>query len=354
MNGAQARSAQEEVILMNSRERVLKALALQKSDRVPVVPFIITFAAKYAGFKVIEYSKDPDILAKSQIAMARRFKVDAVYVDSDPVIEIEAMGAEIRYPEDESPMASGPIVKASSDIKSLKTPDPEKDGRLPVWLNAIRMLKEEVGNEFGVFANLNAPFQATAQLLGITETCTYLYRNPGFVRELLDLTTKVIVSFMKAEIQAGADAIVLGDAISSPTVISPRHFEQFSFPYIQRVIREAGGKVPFILHICGDATPIIDKMVETGTKYLEVDSYVDLAEVRRKHGNSVGIIGNVSPNLLLTGSPEAIERSCHKAIEAAGLAGAYILGSGCEVPKNTPHANLDAMVKAAEKYGRYL
>ena len=78
------RSAQEEIILMNSRERVLKALALQKSDRVPVVPFIITFAAKYAGFKFIEYARDSNILAKSQIAMARRFKIDAVYVDSDP------------------------------------------------------------------------------------------------------------------------------------------------------------------------------------------------------------------------------------------------------------------------------
>jgi uroporphyrinogen decarboxylase len=94
-------------------------------------------------------------------------------------------------------------------------------------------------------------------------------------------------------------------------------------------------------------------MVETGTRYLEVDSYVDLAQVRKKHGDSVGIIGNVSPTLLLTGTPEAIEESCRKAIEAAGLTGAYILGSGCELPKNTPHTNLDMMVQAAEKYGKY-
>jgi len=181
----------------------------------------------------------------------------------------------------------------------------------------------------------------------------YLYRNPGLVYELLELTTETIVSFMKSEIAAGADAIVLGDAISSPTVISPKHFELFSFPYIREVIRRAGGKVPFILHICGDATPIIEKMVETGTRYLEVDSYVDLAQVRKKHGDSIGIIGNISPTLLLAGTAEAVEESCRKAIEAAGLSGAYILGSGCELPKNTPHINLDTMVKVAETYGRY-
>jgi len=338
---------------VNSRERVLKALALQKSDRVPVVPFVITFAAKYAGFRFIDYAKDSSVLARAQTAMARRFKIDAVYVDSDPIIEIEAMGAEIRYPEDESPMASKPAVRTSDDIRSLKVPDPEKDGRLPVWLDAIKTLKEEVGHEFAVFASLNAPFQAAAQLLGITETCMYLYRKPDLVTELLDLTTEVVVSFMRAEIRAGTDAIVLGDAISSPTVISPRHFEKFSFPYIREVIRQAGEQVPFILHICGDATRIIDRMVETGTRYLEVDSYVDLAQVRQRHGNSVGIIGNVSPTLLLTGTPEAVEDSCRKAIEAAGLTGAYILGSGCELPKNTPHINLDTMVKAAKKYGTY-
>jgi uroporphyrinogen-III decarboxylase len=60
-------------------------------------------------------------------------------------------------------------------------------------------------------------------------------------------------------------------------------------------------------------------MVETGTRYLEVDSYVDLAQLR-------SIIGNVSPTLLLTGTVEEVEDSCRRAIEAAGLTGAYILG----------------------------
>ena len=71
---------------------------LQKSDRIPVIPFIITFAAKYGGVRFVEYATDPSILAQCQIAVARRFKIDAVYVDSDPIVEIEAMGARIRYP----------------------------------------------------------------------------------------------------------------------------------------------------------------------------------------------------------------------------------------------------------------
>ncbi|MGA3406175.1 MAG: uroporphyrinogen decarboxylase family protein [Candidatus Bathyarchaeia archaeon] len=337
---------------MNSKDRVLKALAFQKSDRIPVVPFIITFAAKYGGFRFIEYATNTSILAQCQIAVAKRFKIDAVYVDSDPIIEIEAMGARVRYPEDESPSVLEPTVKSLNDIQSLTLPDPEKDGRLPVWINAIRILKEKVGNEFAVFANINGPFLAAAQLLGMLETAKCMRRSPDVLLELMDLTTQTIVNFMKAEIQAGADAIILGDPMSSSSVISPKEFAQFSFPYIQEVVRQAG-EVPIILHICGDTTRIIDKMVETGAKYLELDWSVDLAQVRMNYGNTIGLIGNVNPTLLLTGTPELVEESCRKAIEAAGLTGAYILGTGCELPRETPHTNLDTMIRAAVKYGMY-
>jgi len=273
-------------------------------------------------------------------------------VDSDPIIEIEAMGARIRYPEDESPSVLEPTVRTMNDVGSLRLPDPEKDGRLPVWLNAVRILRDKVGTEFAVFANINGPFQAAAQLLGMIETAKSMRRSPELLYELLDLTTQTIVKFMKAEIKAGADAIILGDPMSSTSVISPQEFAKFSLPYIQKVVRQAG-ETPIILHICGNTTPIIDKMVETGARYLELDWSVDLSAVRIKYGNKVGLIGNVNPTLLLTGTADAVEESCRKAIAAAGLTGAYILGTGCELPKDTPHENLDRMIDAAEKYGKY-
>jgi len=336
---------------MNSRERVIQALALQKSDRVPVIPFIITFAAKYGGFRFLKYATDPNVLAECQIAVAKRFKIDAVYVDSDPIVEIEAMGAPIRYPEDESPSALEPIVKSMNDVRSLRLPDPEKDGRLPVWINAVKILKEKVGSDFAVFANINGPFLAAVQLLGMVEAAKSMRQSSEIILELLNHTTHAITNFMKAEINAGADAIILGDPMSSTSVISPHQFVRFSLPYIQQVVHNAS-QTPIILHICGDTTRIIDKMVETGARYLELDWTVNLTDVRTKHQN-IGLIGNVNPTLLLTETPETVEESCRSAIAAAGLTGAFILGTGCELPRDTPHANLDRMIIAAERYGRY-
>lgn len=333
---------------MSSRERVLEALNLREPDRVPVVPFIISFAAKHAEIKFIEYCRDPEKLSKAQLAVAEDFGVDAVYVDSDAVIEAEAFGAEVVYFEDEVPSIGPSKVNSIEDVEALEVPDPYRDGRMPVWIKATRMLHEEAGDRFGVFTNINGPFQVAAQLRGITNTCMDMYRNPELIERLLEVTTDAAVKFAQAEVEAGSDAIVMGESLASPNIISPKQFERFVLPYDRRVIAEVNA--PFLLHVCGDATLIIDLMVATGTRFLEVDTPVDLAKIREKYANKVGIRGNVSTGLLLSGTPEEVEKAARECIVKAAKGGGFILGSGCEVPKNTPPANLKAMVRAAEKY----
>ncbi|MEM2123416.1 MAG: uroporphyrinogen decarboxylase family protein [Candidatus Bathyarchaeia archaeon] len=336
---------------MNSRDRVLEALNLKEPDRVPVVPFIISFAAKYAGIKFIEYCRDPWKLSEAQLLTADEFGVDAVYVDSDAVIEAEAFGAEVVYFEDEVPSIGSPKVKSIEDIETLKVPDPHSDGRMPVWIEATRILHEEAGDKLGIFTNINGPFQVAAQLLGITGICMDMYRDPGLVEKLLEITTEAAIRFAQAEVEAGSDAIVMGESLASPNIVSPKQYERFVLPYDRKVITEVD--IPFLLHICGDASLIIDLMVATGTRFLEVDTPVDLAEIREKYGNKVGIRGNVNTALLLSGTPGEVEEAAKQCIIKAAKGGGFILGSGCEVPRNTPQANLKAMVKAAIKHGTY-
>ncbi|MEM3677471.1 MAG: uroporphyrinogen decarboxylase family protein [Candidatus Bathyarchaeia archaeon] len=336
---------------MNPRDRVLEALNLREPDRVPVVPFIISFAAKYAGIKFIEYCRDPRRLSKAQLLTAEEFGVDAVYVDSDAVVEAEAFGADVVYFEDEVPSMGSPRVKSIEDVEALGMPDPLRDGRMPVWIEATRILSGEAGDRLGVFTNINGPFQVAAQLRGITGMCMDMYRNPELVERLLETTTEAAVRFAQAEVEAGSDAIVMGESLASPNLISPRQFERFVLPYDRKVISEVDA--PFLLHICGDATLIIDLMVATGTRFLEVDTPVDLAKIREKYDNRVGIRGNVSTSLLLSGTPGEVEEAAKQCIAKAAKGGGFILGSGCEVPKNTPPANLKAMVKAAEIHGAY-
>ena len=107
------------------------------------------------------------------------------------------------------------------------------------------------------------------------------------------------------------------------------------------------------LHICGKTTPILELMAGTGTKMLELDHLVDLAEAKQRVGNQVILMGNLNPTeLLLTGSPADVEAAAKLCIETMGRDGRYILSSGCEVPPQAPLENIRAMVTAAEKYGQ--
>ncbi len=178
-----------------------------------------------------------------------------------------------------------------------------------------------------------------------------MVRNQELVDRILEVTTETAIRFAKAEVEAGSDAIVMGEAMASPNMLSPKQFERFVLPNIQKITTEVN--IPFLLHICGDATLIIDLMVSTGTRFLEIDTPVELSKIRKKFENKVGIRGNVSTTLLLTGSAEEVENSSRVCISEAAKGGGFILGSGCELPKNTPQENLKIMVIAAKKYGRY-
>jgi uroporphyrinogen-III decarboxylase len=99
---------------------------------------------------------------------------------------------------------------------------------------------------------------------------------------------------------------------------------------------------------------MLELMAGTGTSILELDHLVELTEAKTRVGKDVILMGNLNPTeLLLTGTPKAVEAAARGCIERVGQDGRYILSSGCEVPPLAPLENIRAMVTAAKKYGQY-
>ena len=118
-------------------------------------------------------------------------------------------------------------------------------------------------------------------------------------------------------------------------------------------IHANGGGLPAALHICGKTKPNWEAMLEADFDLWSLDT-VDMGEAREAAGHRVVLDGNVSPANLLKNTPEEIDAEARE-ICAKGMGSpcGFILGSGCEVPINTPPANLDALINAARKYGRF-
>lgn len=341
---------------VTSLDRVETVLRHEEPDRVPCVPELCLPSIRITRIPYSEYCTNGKKLARSLIASWKRFRYDGITVDSDTFVTASGFGLKIRMKGNEVPRGIGSIVKTEDDVDNLQIPDPHRDGRMPVWIEAAKIIVKEMGRKIWIMGRADqGPFDLAAELRGIEAFVIDLYKNPGLAHKLLRKTTEASVEFAKAMYDTGVHMTAFGDSIGGPDFVSPKLYEEFAYPYEKQAVQElqkAGIRVS--IHICGAATPILPLMAETGADILEIDQKVDIGKAKELVGDRITLMGNLDPTaVLFLGTPETVEMAAKECIMKAGKGGGLILSSGCDVPMRTPFRNIEAMVRAAEKFGRY-
>ena len=339
---------------MTPKERVGKFLAGQGIDRVVTAPLILNHAARVLGVKVSEHNRDGEVMGQAHIAAYRRYHQDMITIFTDTAVLAEAMGTTLFYPEDDAARVERPVVQSPEDIEKVRTPDVRTEGRPAVHLAAIRHCVNSVGEEVFVACCYGAPFTTAACLRGTDMLARDVRRNPALAHELLKRSLKVALDFTDAVIEVGGVPVVV-DPVATGSILSPAQFEEFAGPYIAPLMKRIKEKgLPAMLHICGKTHRLLEQMADTGADVLSLD-VVDLAEARTRVGSRVTLMGNVRPaQTLLNGTPAEVEAEARECLEKAlGNPKGFILSSGCEVPLHTPSANIDALMAAGRKFGRF-
>jgi uroporphyrinogen decarboxylase len=335
---------------VNSLERVRSALSGGIADRVPVVPMIVSGTARWAGVPVSRYAADPVVMADCLMSAQHRAGYDGIHVSLNVSVEAEALGALIEQPLDELPHVVAPLLAEPADLIRLKIPDPRTDGRLPVFVEATRIVARDVGDSVLIVPNIRGPMSMASQLRGVEQLLMDLIDAPDFVADLLAFCAEVGVVFGAALSQAGGHAIMLGDALCSPASISPTMYRRVAqsvhAEMVRRLHEDGAGTV--IMHVCGDTRPIIADLAATGADMLDLDTAVPLDEARALAGPHVGLRGNVSPSFLYGATAPDVLEVARRTI-AAGGSPRFVLGTGCEVPIGTPIENVIAMVDASRQ-----
>ena len=303
-------------------------------------------------------------MAEAQVRCWEVYGQDVVVAQSDNYYIAEGFGVQVEHYEDSTPTLSRPAVAELNDVYALAVPNPETDGRMPVYLEAIRLLAQHVPNDVAIRAPGTGPFSLASHVLGTERFLLELAmagKHPGgegdrALHHLMGLTTQALVRFSKACIDAGAHIVQAGDSLASIDMISPSTYRRWAFPFEQWFFTElnayaaARGAIS-LLHICGKMTSVLSEMAATGAHVLELDSKVDLAVAKAKVGDRVCLMGNLNPvELLWQGTPDQVRAAAMGAIEDAGKTGGFILGSGCEVPPAAPRENLLAMIEVARTW----
>jgi [methyl-Co(III) methanol-specific corrinoid protein]:coenzyme M methyltransferase len=241
----------------------------------------------------------------------------------------------------QQPAITGRPVSSIASLDQLEVPDPRKDGRAPVVLEAVSKLRRVLGSDSPVLCGVISSFTLAGQLRGESDAMMELMTDPEFLKAVLEKAVRWDIEFATAAVEAGADVIVLVDATSSGDILGPEQYEEFALPYqkrISRAVREAGGKS--IMHICGNTALNLPLMRRSGADGIGVDQSMDMKAVKKALGPRCAAVGNVSPTTtLLFRSPEYVIEECRDCIEA----GTDILAPGCGFAPETPLANMKAM-----------
>ena len=340
---------------MTSLERVKAAYSLTEPDRIPVFPMVTYASGTPLGYTLREYCHDAKKMVRGQLHFQERFGHDFVLSFVDVWIFAEAAGVRLDFPDNNTPNPVESPVKTMEDVERLEVPDPRRDGRLPIIVEGIELLRREVGGKVAIYTGGQGPFSLAAEIRGLQAFLKDLYLNKELALKLVKFCTEYMIEMGRAEAEAGADIVHLGDAFAGPSLVSPTFFRDYAMPYDKLVFEQWKKEgVLTSLHICGKSTSIWDYMIETGAHNIEVDQTVDLAEAKRKVGGRVCLTGNLDPSAVIRyGTPADVEKKTRECIQAAAAEGGYVLSPGCVIMPGFPPANLDAVARVARESGRY-
>ena len=319
-------------------------------DRLPLMPITMMFAAVQTGARYRDYCTDYRVLVEGQIRTAEAFGFDYVNTMSDPAREAADCGATVEY-FDSQPVAlveDQALLADKTKLASLKIPDPLGGGRMHNALKGLALFKERVGKDKMIEGWIEGPIAEGADLRGINTLMMDFFDDPPFVRDLFAFVIELELRFAREQLRAGADVIGVGDAAAS--LVGPDIYEEFVWPYERKLvdgIHALGGKVR--LHICGNTRLILERIGKLGCDIVDLDSMAPISEARQKMGPNTILLGNLNPvTVLRNGDPAGVTAAIAECHHQAGPR--FIVGAGCEVPRDTPPENLRALCAYAHTH----
>lgn len=337
---------------VSGKELVLKVLAGGKGHRPPV--FSADQSATYELMeRVSAYWPEANADAKGMATLAAAAHTvlgfDAVRIPFDQTIEAEALGSAIK----EGGRENLPSI-AHHRYKIGEPPEfPEdflKRGRIPVLIEAVKILKDTVGDKAAVIGGIIGPFSIAGNIVDISELLAACMLDPGSVTPYIEIGEKAGTMLGRALIAAGADVVCIEDMMASLDLISPSIYRNMVWSWEKKQLQQLQD-VPTILHVCGQVDTVITDLASTGATALSLDTKVAIKTVKTtlaRAGKKIPLIGGIDCiNTLLPKGPEDVEEEVLDAIDD----GYDMIAPSCSIPPATPTENLLAMMQGVQKAG---
>lgn len=343
-----------------TRAEIESVLRCGPPRRVPLfLPAIYEHKAWFIGSTPSAIARDGKLLARAILAEHEAIGPDALAVGVDVYnLEAEAVGCHVTFYEGDDTSIPGispgnHILHVGDDLSSAPVPNPLTDGRMPVNLEATRLVRRALGDQCWIRGSISGPFSLAISLVGAEALFLACYDQADWVRSVLDYSARIIRSFAKGYIDAGAELIVF-DSQASPDLLSPEMYEEFVLPVTRDLVQWAAtqGVRDMPLIIGGNTTSIAGLLAQTGANNLLCDFTADFDEwaaVCREHGRSFR--RNISPRLIQSATPDEIYTVAADELRRGRDLPGFIMGTGV-IAFGTPNENVLAIKRACLDFAK--
>jgi len=335
---------------MTSRNNILALFNNQKPDAPPLFSGLISVTEQGLASEGLQFHETHHDAVKMARAAASTYRVSgfgSAALPLDMYVEAEALGAKVDFREEvewaEHPRATEFLYDSVEEFntKDTKGTKVETEGRIPLVCEAIKLLKEDVGDEIAIGAWVPGPWTLLSLLVETMELYTSM-RRPESIHTALEITTEVVTHVGKAYHQAGADFLTVHEMGGSPGALGPKRFESVVLPHLQALMSALPR--PVVLSACGRTNGAMKLLAAAGADALSVDQTNDLAASRQELPD-VLLFGNLDPvSLISQGTPDEIT----EAVTGAVRSGVDAVWPGCDLYLRTPTENLRALVEASK------
>ncbi|GAC1665116.1 MAG: uroporphyrinogen decarboxylase [Candidatus Limnocylindrales bacterium] len=314
-------------------DRFLRACRREPVDATPVW-FMRQAGRSFAAYRtlrerygILELAKTPDLCAEVTLMPVRDLGVDAAVLFADIMLPLEPMGVALRIEPEVGPIIDHPI-RSAADVAALRAFDPAE---VSFTLDAIRLVKAELSGSAGVIGFSGAPFTLACYLIegrpsrDFATAKAFMYREPAAWHDLMERLSTMIVAYLRAQVEAGADVIQVFDSWIGG--LGPADYREYVQPHVRRIF-SALTDVPTI-HFGTGTAALLELLAEAGGDVIGVDQRVSLADAWRRIGTDRGIQGNLDSARVLAGWDATRSGAQVVLDEAAGRPGhIFNLGHG--------------------------
>jgi uroporphyrinogen decarboxylase len=297
--------------------------------------------ADKGGFLDLVY----DVKAAIEVTLQplRRFDFDAAILFSDILVVPYAMGQHLWFEEGEGPRLSPKMLDAT--LESLQAA-PE---RLEPIFRTVTGVKAQLSPDKALLGFAGSPWTvATYMIAGQgsreqAEARRLAYREPERVTALINAIAETTISYLRAQIDAGADAVQLFDSWAGS--LSPRQFEELVIAPNAKIVaalKQSHPTTPVIGFPKGAGGKLPTYARETGVDAIGVDETVDPEWAHAALPRHLPVQGNLDPLALVTGGPQLHDAVARILKAFAGRPHIFNLGHG--IVPDTPLTHVQAVL----------